>query len=178
MLKQGSDEEAFIDDEVPQAENLATTAEEEAPKCYISLTEDTRTDLYLILYGYIQGLYSTANYPDPCKRCQNVALPFSQMVYGLGNVLNLFSEVISDNAFADAGATERLQFLYDSYLLFWDFGINFDRILHDDTAIIQYRQFLGLSDPEYYGAVRKNVQNNLLSLLSLYGNLDFAGKEC
>ena len=105
-------------------------------ECKIALLGDSRTDLYMLLYGYIQGLYRSENYPTKCKRCDAVALPFSQMVHGLGNVLNLFTEVISENAFAEYGATERLTFLYDSYLVFWDFGINFDRILNDDTIII------------------------------------------
>lgn len=135
-----------------EPQNLAIDYDRNAKTCSVSLLGDTRTDLYLVLYGYIQGLYASENYPkNGCKRCDAVALPFSQMAYGLGNVLNLFSEVISENAFAEYGATERLTFLYDSYLVFWDFGINFDKILNDDTIIIQYRQFLGLTDPEFYG---------------------------
>ena len=105
--------------------------------CPLSLKVDTRTNLYLFLYGYIQGLYTSSNYPiSGCDRCDDVALPFSQMVYGASNVLSLFKDVISDNAFADYSGTEQLSFLYESYLIFWDFGINFDAVLQDDTSLI------------------------------------------
>ena len=50
LLKQGEEEEVVLKGECP-----------------ISLKVDTRTNLYLILYGYVQGLYSTENYPaDGC----------------------------------------------------------------------------------------------------------------
>jgi len=147
--------------------------------CKISLLEDSRTNTYLVLYGYIQGLYSTENYPeDGCKRCKKIALSFSQMAFGMGKVLNLFTELISSNSFANFSGTEQLTFLYDSYLIFWDFGINFDALLNDDSAVIQYRQFLGLTDPAYAGVLRTNFQVNLLMIMGLNANLDFPGKEC
>ena len=43
-------------------------------KCKISFEVDTRTDTYLITYGYIQGLYPSKFYPkDGCTRCEKTA---------------------------------------------------------------------------------------------------------
>ena len=120
--------------------NLQTEVEEEEIEegnCPLSLQNDNRTNLYMVLYGYIQGLYPSEFYPATgCIRCQNTAQPFSQMIYALFNVLTLFVEFISSTE--PQSGTEQLQFLYDSYLVFWDFGSNFDALLNDTSAIIQY----------------------------------------
>ena len=61
------------------------------------------------------------------------------MVYALANVLSLFEELVTDASFADQTAAEQLTFLYQSYLVFWDFGSNFDLLLNEGSAKIQYR---------------------------------------
>ena len=71
-----------------------------------------------------------------------------------------------------------MTFLYDSYLVFWEFGSNFDMLLNDSSAKIQYRQFLNITNTDYQDAVRINVQNNLLQLTGLYANLDYSNAEC
>ena len=77
--------------------------------CRIKLLEDSRTNIYMLLYGFIQGLYDTDDYPKTgCKRCEKLARPFSEMVFGLGNVLNMFNDLISDNNFADFVAVEQI----------------------------------------------------------------------
>ena len=125
------------------AEEVEEVEEAETPtgKCPISLATDTRTNLYMLTYGYMQGLYASEFYPsrDGCDRCELAALPFSQMVYALANVLSLFEELITDAGFADQTAAEQLTFLYQSYLVFWDFGSNFDLLLNEGSAKIQYR---------------------------------------
>ena len=107
--------------------------------CPVSLQVDTRTNLYMLLYGYMQGLYSSENYPQAgCTRCQNLALPFSQMFYGMSNVLNLFTDLIKGDSFNTMSDAEQLSFLYSSYLIFWEFGSNFDFVLNDTSTIIQF----------------------------------------
>ena len=129
-LKQSSEEVEEVED-----------AETPTGACPISLATDTRTNLYMLTYGYIQGLYASEFYPtrDGCDRCELTALPFSQMVYALANVLSLFEELVTDASFADQTAAEQLTFLYQSYLVFWDFGSNFDLLLNEGSAKIQYR---------------------------------------
>ena len=91
--------DAPVEDETVETESL----------CPVVITEDSRTNLYLTIYGYVEGLYPSEYYPEGgCTRCEKIALPFSQMAYGLGNVLNLFSDLVSDDSFAGASATERL----------------------------------------------------------------------
>ena len=58
------------------------------------------------------------------------------MVYALANVLNLFEELVSDASFAEQTGTEQLTFLYESYLVFWEFGSNFDLLLNEGSAKI------------------------------------------
>ena len=58
--------------------NLQTEVEEEEIEegnCPLSLKNDNRTNLYMVLYGYIQGLYPSEFYPNEagCTRCQNTA---------------------------------------------------------------------------------------------------------
>ena len=66
--------------------------------CNISLAYDSRTNLYMLLSGYIMGLYDSKDYPQGgCTRCEGVALPFSMMVHGLSNIVNLFSELIEND---------------------------------------------------------------------------------
>ena len=62
----------------------------------------------MLTYGYIQGLYASEYYPSRsgCDRCELTALPFSQMVYALANVLSLFEELVTDASFADQTAAE------------------------------------------------------------------------
>ena len=68
-LRQGSDEAEV-------AEEVETVLE---GSCPVSLATDTRTNLYFLTFGYIQGLYPSLYYPqrDGCARCELVALPFS-----------------------------------------------------------------------------------------------------
>ena len=79
------------------------------------------------------------------------------MVYAVVNVLNLFTELVTDDSFANQSGTEQLAFLYESYLIFWEFGSNFDALMNMDSAIIQYTQFLYLGDESYEGVLRNNV---------------------
>jgi len=73
-LRQGDGEEVEVVEE-----------EEEEPKvpdpdhmCNISLAYDSRTNIFMILSGYMMGLYESDNYPeDGCDRCKRTALPFS-----------------------------------------------------------------------------------------------------
>ena len=63
--------------------------------CPVSLAFDSRTNLYLLLYGYMQGLYASEFYPDlGCTRCKNTALPFSQMFGAMANILSLLDELV------------------------------------------------------------------------------------
>ena len=63
-----------------------------------------------------------------------------------------------DSDIGGMSGTDQLSFLTESYLIFWEFGINFDMIMRDDTAIIQYRQFVSMTAPEFTDAIRNNVQ--------------------
>ena len=66
--------------------------------CNISLAYDSRTNVYLIIYGYMQGLYATEYYPaNGCWRCKETALPFSQMVHAMSNILALFDNLIGQD---------------------------------------------------------------------------------
>lgn len=85
-------------------------------------------------------MYASEYYPrDGCNRCENTALPLSQLVYAMANVLSLFAELVTDSSFASQTGTEQLTFLYESYLVFWEFGSNFDMLLNESSAKIQYR---------------------------------------
>ena len=53
-------------------------------------------------------------------------------------MLSLFEELLNDDLASQAG-TDQLNFLYESYLVFWEFGINFDILLNDDSSKIQYK---------------------------------------
>ena len=57
--------------------NLQAEVEEEEVEtgnCPLSLKNDNRTNLYMVLYGYIQGLYPSEFYPATgCTRCQGTA---------------------------------------------------------------------------------------------------------
>ena len=74
--------------------------------------------------------------------------------------------------------TEQLNFLYESYLTFWDFGSNFDALLQQDTIKIGYRQLVGITDTSFKGVIRMNVQDNLISMGALWANVDMMNGEC
>ena len=60
------------------ADQLLGDTPSQSGGCELSLTKDTRTNIYLFVYGYIQGLYDSDNYPTGgCVRCETVALPMS-----------------------------------------------------------------------------------------------------
>lgn len=75
-------------------------------------------------------------------------------------------------------AFEQLAFLRESFLAFWEFGINFDEILQSVSSVIAYRQFLNLVSDEMEDVIRVNIQKNMLSVLSLFTSLDYAGDDC
>lgn len=168
------------DEDAAQAEAAQNASDEPESinVCDLSLARDTRTNLYMLIYGYVQGLYPSENYPDTgCSRCSRTALPFSQLVYATSNVLSLFEELLNDDLASQAG-TDQLNFLYESYLVFWEFGINFDILLNDDSSKIQYKQFLNVTDDSYTDAIRQNVQEHLFPMMALYSHLDFKNGEC
>ena len=73
--------------EVSAYHRLKQSGQEESV-CPLSLEDDHRTNFYLFMYGYMQGLYPSERYPTSgCNRCEETALPFSQMVWGMSNVL-------------------------------------------------------------------------------------------
>jgi len=165
-----------------QSANVTVEEEVEGPdpnlKCPISLSFDSRVNTYLIIYGYLQGLYSTEDYPATgCLRCKETALAFSQLLYALSNILDLQADLATTDL-ASMSVFEQLDFLYQSFLAFWDFGVHFDMLMRSDTAIIQYRQFLNLVDATFANVVRTNVQKNLSTLLTLVSNFDMANSEC
>ena len=45
--------------------------------CTIDLASDSKTEVYMLAFGFIQGLYSTEYYPTEtgCERCRDFALP-------------------------------------------------------------------------------------------------------
>jgi len=55
------------------------------------------------------------------------------MVYAVANVLTLFADLLETSTSSMSG-TDQLTFLYESYLVFWEFGINFDLLLNDDSS--------------------------------------------
>ena len=146
--------------------------------CNISLAYDSRTNVYLVLYGYMQGLYATEYYPETgCTLCKQTALPFSQMLWAISNILTLFKELVG-NDLGSMSTFDQLDFLYNSFLAFWEFGINFDYILIGEVAIIQYRQFLNVVSDDFLNVLRTNVLSNLSALNILFTNLDFKNSEC
>ena len=56
--------------------------------------------------------------------------------------------------------------------------MNFDAVLRDDSAIIQYKQFLSFTDDAFNGTVRRNIQGNLSQIFVLLANSDFKENEC
>ena len=68
--------------------------------------------------------------------------------------------------------------MYNSFLAFWDFGVNWDMILRDDSSIIQYKQFLYLVSDEFTNALRRNVQGNMSTIFVLVSNVNFKENEC
>ena len=105
----------------------------------------------------MQGLYPTEYYPKKgCKRCEDTALPFSQLVHALGAVLNVADALLGSDL-ESMSAFEQLSFLRESFLAFWEFGINFDQIMQSISSVIAYRQFLNIVADEMIDVIRVNV---------------------
>ena len=161
ILMQG-DEEPY---EVVEEEVEEVKGPDPDHMCPIGLAYDSRTNIYLILYGYMQGLYDSEYYPDlGCVRCKNTALPFSQMVFAMSNILSLFSSLVG-NDLGSMSTFDQLDFLMNAFLAFWEFGVNFDFVLLTDAAIIQYKQFLNLVSDDFLNVLRTNVLSNLGALM-------------
>ena len=71
---------------------------------------DTKEHWYELLYGVIQGLYDTEDYPvrTGCIRCRSIALPFANMQRALATIFEFFEVYVSNDAFADAKYTDRV----------------------------------------------------------------------
>lgn len=148
-------------------------------QCPISLKFESRTNVYLVFFGYMQGLYPSEYYPKTgCKRCEDTALPMSQLIHAMAAVLDLFESVLGENSMDGMSQFEQLMFLQDSFIAFWEFGINFDQILQSVSSIIMYRQFLNLVDDEIAGFIGYNIQTNLSAILTLVSSLDFENNDC
>ena len=74
--------------------------------CHINIWEDTRTDTYRFVYGYVQGLYHSINYPvDGCTKCEDMALPAAQLLFAMGNIADQWTDLVSENSLESQSAT-------------------------------------------------------------------------
>ena len=98
-LRQGETEE---DVEAPAEEqNLLKIG-----GCHINIWEDTRTNTYRFVYGYVQGLYHSINYPvDGCTKCEDMALPAAQLLFAMGNIADQWTDLVSENSLENQSAT-------------------------------------------------------------------------
>ena len=99
-------------------------------KCILHPLMNDRPQFYQIGYGYVQGLYSSKNYPKdrPCEKCKMLAMPFANMQQGIASILQLASTLFSGDSFATMGAAKRMKKLYEAYNYFWSFVINLDAL--------------------------------------------------
>ena len=53
--------------------------EEASEACYIDVLSDSKTEVYMLAFGFIEGLYHTENYPieTGCTRCRDFAFPLA-----------------------------------------------------------------------------------------------------
>lgn len=148
--------------------------------CPIYFDRDSRTNLYLLIYGFMQGLYHSDNYPTQmgCTRCRDVALPFANMQRGLAQVLEFFSDLLSDNAFGEMSGPDQLMMLYDSFLIFHQFGANFSALINNNSIVVMYNQFLATFDTDYVGALRNNFLKNAMGLSMIFASTSRTDIDC
>ena len=66
----------------PKEEEIGTTLQPIwIGKCGLTPLSDDREDFYGIVYGFMQGLYATENYPisSGCLKCKQMAMPFANL---------------------------------------------------------------------------------------------------
>lgn len=172
--------EVVIDEDA----DLEEEEEEQEPemkrvsKCPIKLDENIRQTGFLLFYGYIQGMYASEDYPieEGCSRCMNFALPFANLMGVASDLIATFGN-LSGDATASSTGTEQLMVLIDSFLIFWEFGVNFEYILADDTTGVMWKQFLSTFEFSYYGEMRRGLLGNLYGIVFLLLNSGFLMKD-
>ena len=127
----------------------------------------------------MQGLYHSINYPaDGCTKCEDMALPAAQLLFAMGNIADQWTDLVSENSLESQSATDQLNFLFQSFLILWEFGYNLDRIIRGASGTIQFRQILNFLDTSYAGVIRNNLQDHFLDVMGLYSSINFETVEC
>jgi hypothetical protein len=98
--------------------------------CELDIMKPDREDFYKLIYGFVQGLYKSENYPveTGCAICRDVAMPFANMQNGIALIMELATDLFSDDSFGDMPTSDRLKKLYSAFMFFWEFAVNFDAL--------------------------------------------------
>ena len=98
------------------------------------MMQPDREDFYKLIYGLIQGLYRSENYPveTGCAICRDMAMPFANMQNGIALIMELATDLFSDDSFASLGASERMKKLYAAFMFFWEFAVNLDALYNSE----------------------------------------------
>ena len=115
---------------------------------------DSKTEVYMLAYGFIQGFYHTENYPvkTGCTRCAEFALPLANAQAGFIRLLNFFLLYVKKNSYEDIpDFTGRLIMLYDSYIVFWGAIIHLHYWIQSDTAKVLWKMLIATTSEDFKG---------------------------
>ena len=109
-------------------------------------------------------------------RCKDVALPVANIQRSFANIYKFQDKYISSTSFSSLSFTERLTALFEGYLVFWDFAVNMDDLVQNETIALLWTQMNGTFGTEFVGALRNNLISNTFSVSQLFISLN--GSDC
>ena len=144
--------------------------------CELDLMNPDRDDFYGLMYGMMQGLYKTENYPtkEGCKICLEMALPFANMQSGLALILELAGDLFSADGFASLSASERMKKLYSAFMFFWEFAVNLDALYQSEHTKVLYIQMMHTISEDFKGQQRNNIFEHFMGMVSMVSTMDIA----
>ncbi len=142
---------------------LIVQAKLNATSCDLGLFTDSKYAWYNASYGFVSGLYDSENYPvaTGCTKCRSFALPIANLQRSFASIYGFQDKYLSANSFDSLSFSDRLSALFTGYLVLWDFSVNLDAFIQEDTNIILWNQLLATFDSKFVGTFRNNLIANL-----------------
>ena len=162
------------DDDCDNPEGCDGEVAEAAETCAIDIMSDSKTEIYMLAYGLIQGLYHSTNYPTEtgCTRCVDFALPLANMQAGMVRLINFFALYVNKATYEDIpDFSGRLIMLFDAFIVFWNPSIHMSYFVHSETAMVLWKQLMGTVSTDFEGVFLNNVQMNFSSIYFLWQGL-------